>query len=226
MNRPRYTLKQRWADALAANPREESTRPIGWGQALAVMAVLLGVLWVVEAVNVVMDYRLNRAGLEPRTVDGLWGVLTMPVLHADAYHLLANSGPFLLIGWVVMLAGPRTFALITGLCWLLGGLITWAIGPSDVIIVGSSGLIFGWIGYVMARAIFSRRIAWIASAVVVLILFGTMFFSVIPQEGGSGVSRVSWQAHLAGLVAGLLVGFLLHPRKAAKASFRYGRSRT
>lgn len=223
---PRYTLKQRWSDALAANPRVESTRPIGWGQALAAMAVLTGVLWVAEIVNVLLDYRLNRFGLEPRDVGGLWGILTMPFLHANAYHLLANTGPFLLIGWVVLLGGWRTFTLISLLCIGVGGALTWLIGPSDTVIVGVSGLVFGWLGYICARAIFSRRITWILSAIVVLILFGSMFFSLIPEATSSGIGRVSWQAHLAGVIAGLFAGWLLHPRKSTTASFRFGRART
>lgn len=214
-------LKERWAEALAANPREVQTRPISWGQAIAVMAALTAVLWVVEIVNVADDYGLNRFGLVPRQVDGLWGVLTMPFLHASAYHLLANTGPFLLIGWVVMLTGWRTFTVVSVLCIVLGGVLAWLIGPSHTTIVGVSGLVFGWLGYIVARAVFSRRIAWIASAVVVLLLFGTMFFSLIPQQTHGGIGEVSWEAHLAGLVAGLVAGWLFHPRKAKQAALRF-----
>ncbi len=224
--RQRYTVKQRWADALAANPRVESTRPIGWGQAIAVMAVLAGVLWAIEIVNVALDYRFNRFGLEPRTAGGLWGILTMPFLHASAYQLLAITGPFLLIGWVVLLGGWRSFALITVLCTLVGGALAWLIAPSDTTEVGVSALVFGWLGYIVARAIFSRRITWIASALVVLLLFGSMFFSLIPEATSRGIGQVAWQAHLAGVVAGLLAGWLLHQRKSRRTAFRFGRSKT
>ena len=189
------------------------------------MAVLLGVLWVVEIVNVSLDYRLNRFGLEPRTPGGLWGVVTMPFLHASAYQLLAISGPFLLIGWVVLLGGWRSFAIISVFCILVGGGLAWLIGPSNTE-VGVSGLVFGWLGYIVARAIFSRRITWIASAIVVLVLFGSMFFSLIPEATSNGIGRVSWEAHLAGVIAGLLAGWLLHPRKSTTVSFRFSRPKT
>lgn len=224
--RQRYTLKQRWADALAANPRVESTRPIGWSRALVVMVVLGAVLWIVEIVNVSMDYDLNRFGLQPRTVSGLWGIATMPFLHANAFHLLANTGPFVLIGWVVLLGGWRSFTVISLFCVAVGGGLTWLIGPSNTIIVGVSGLVFGWLGYIVARALFSRRITWILSAIVVLVLFGSMFGSVIPESTSSGIGRVSWQAHLAGVLAGLLAGWLLHPRKSTQATFRFARPKS
>ncbi|MHA3701324.1 rhomboid family intramembrane serine protease [Jatrophihabitans sp. YIM 134969] len=222
---PRYTLKQRWSDALAANPRVESTRPIGWGQAMAVMAGLTAVLWIVEIVNVSLDYRLNRFGLEPRTLGGLWGVLTMPFLHVSAYQLLAITGPFLLIGWVVLLGGWRSFALISLICFVVSGVLTWLIAPSGANIVGVSPLVFGWLGYICARAVFSRRIAWIASAIVVLILFGSMFFSLIPETSNNR-NGVPWEAHMAGVIAGLLAGWLLHPRKSTTTSVRFAKSKS
>ena len=220
----RYTVKQRWADALAANPRVESTRPIGWGQAIAVMAVITGVLWVVEVVDIALDHRLDRFGLEARTVSGLWGVVTMPFLHASSYQLLAITGPFLLIGWVVLLGGWRSFALISVFCILVSGLLGWLIAPSAEEIVGVSPLVFGWLGYICARAVFSRRIVWMASAIVVLVLFGSMFFSLIP-ENSDNRHGVPWQVHLAGVVAGLLAGWLLHPRKSSTATFRFSRTK-
>ena len=55
-------LKQRWEDALAANPREASTRPIGWGQALAVMAVLATLVIFLIANTVPGDPILAQLG--------------------------------------------------------------------------------------------------------------------------------------------------------------------
>lgn len=215
-------LKERWSDALAANPREAtSQRPIGWGQAMTVMAVLLGVLWIVEIVNALDHYGLNRFGLRPREAHGLLGILAMPFLHVSALHLLANSGPFLLIGWVVMLGGPRLFTVVSLIVVALGGLIGWAIAPAGIV-VGCSGVVFGWLGYLIARAVFSRRLVWILVAVVVSALFVGMFGSLLPQMNtGSSISTVSWQAHVGGFVAGLLAGWLLHPRKSKAATLRF-----
>ncbi|WP_375478875.1 rhomboid family intramembrane serine protease [uncultured Jatrophihabitans sp.] len=165
-------------------------------------------LWIVQLINAGLDYRLDRFGVTPRAVGGLWGVLTEPFLHANYRHLLSNTLPVILIGWVVMLSGIRLWALVTTLVSVLGGLLTWAVAPSGVIVVGASGLVFGWLGYLLARAVFSRRLKWILVAVGVLSFFGTLLVGLFPTLN----SEVSWQAHVCGFAAGLLVGAALHPR--------------
>ena len=188
--------------------REQAFEPESWTGALVFMAGFAGVLWVVQVLNAVDDYRLDRFGLKPRELDGLWGVVTMPFLHSSYGHLLSNTVPVILIGWVLLLAGVATWAMVTGLVVVGGGLLTWAAGPADSVIVGASGLVFGWLGYLLARAYFSRRLKWIVVAVLILLFFGTLLFGLFPTLN----SGVSWQAHVCGFVAGIGAGALLHPR--------------
>jgi membrane associated rhomboid family serine protease len=172
------------------------------------MAGLGAVLWIVQIVNAQDDYRLDRFGVRPREVDGLWGVLTMPFLHASYHHMLSNTVPLVLIGWVLLLAGLRVWAVVTAIVVLGGGMLTWLVGPAHTVIVGASAMIFGWLGYLLARAYFSRRLKWIVVAVLVLVFFGTLLFGLFPTLH----SDVSWQAHVCGFVAGIGAGALLHPR--------------
>lgn len=180
-----------------------------WGGALVVMLALAAVLWVVQVFNAQHDYRFDRFGLLPRAVSGLWGVFTAPFLHTSYGHLLSNTTPFVLIGWVVLLAGLRTWAIVTAVVVVGGGLLTWLVGPGDTVIVGASSLVFGWLGYLLARAWFSRRIKAIVVAVLVLFFFGSLLFGLFPTLH----SEVSWQAHACGFVAGVVAGGLLHPRR-------------
>jgi membrane associated rhomboid family serine protease len=184
--------------------------PQSWTGALIFMGGFAALLWVVQFLNAADDYRLDRFGVRPRELDGLWGVVTMPFLHSSYGHLLSNTVPVVLVGWVVLLAGLSTWAVVTGLVVLGGGLLTWVAGPGDSLIVGASGLVFGWLGYLLARAYFSRRLKWIAVAVLVLVFFGTLLFGLFPTLN----SDVSWQAHVCGFAAGIGAGALLHPRGA------------
>jgi membrane associated rhomboid family serine protease len=188
--------------------RERPFDPESWTGALILMAGFAAVLWIVQILNAIDDYRLDRFGLKPREFDGLWGVVTMPFLHSSYGHLLSNTIPVILIGWVVLLAGLSTWATVTGLVVVGGGVLTWLVGPGDSVIVGASGLVFGWLGYLLARAYFSRRLKWIVVAVLVLVFFGTLLFGLFPSIN----SDVSWQAHVCGFVAGIGTGALLHPR--------------
>jgi membrane associated rhomboid family serine protease len=196
--------------------RERPFEPESWTGALVLMSGFAAVLWVVQLLNAIDDYRLDRFGVKPRELDGLWGVVTMPFLHSSYGHLLSNTIPVVLIGWVLLLAGVSTWATVTGLVVVGGGLLTWLVGPGDSLIVGASGMVFGWLGYLLARAYFSRRLKWILVAVLVLIFFGTLLFGLFPTLN----SDVSWQAHVCGFVAGIGAGALLHPRGEETRSLR------
>ena len=206
------------ADPAPGNPGRslgERFDPQSWSGALAIMAALAGVLWVVEIVNIVDDYSLDRFGLKPRVVDGLDGVITMPLLHAGAGHLLANTFPFIIIGWMVLIGGVREFLLATAVIVVGGGLATWLVGPSGTV-VGASALVFGWLGYLLARAYFARKLTWIIAGVFALFSFGGLFGGLLPSVR----SGVAWQAHLCGLVAGIAAGWVLHPRKGSARALR------
>ena len=165
------------------------------------------VLWVVQIVNAADDQHLDRFGLRPREVRGLWGIVTMPFLHSGYHHLLSNTVPLLAIGWTLLLAGVRVFASVTAIVVVGGGILTWLVAPHGLI-VGASGMVFGWLAYLLARAVFSRQLKWIVVAVLVLLFFGTLLFGLLPSLR----SDVSWQAHVCGFAAGVGAGALFHPR--------------
>ncbi len=196
--------------------RRSRLDPGSWSGALILMLALTAVIWAVQIVNVEDDYGLDRFGLRPRDVGGLWGVLTMPFLHTDWDHLLSNTLPVILIGWVVLLEGVRVFALVTAAVVLGGGVLTWAVGPGGTVIVGASALVFGWLGYLIARAVVSRRIRWIVSAAMVLVIFGTLLSGLVPVTH----TQVAWQAHVCGFLAGAAMGATLHSRGDAQRRLR------
>lgn len=173
------------------------------------MLTITAGLWVIEIVNETDGHHLDRFGLTPRMPSGLEGIATMPFLHANAGHLAANMFPFLIVGWVVLVGGTREFLLSTVVIMALGGALTWVVGPSATI-VGASALVFGWLGYLIGRAIFTRRIVWIVVAVGMLLFFGGLFTGLLPT---SSHNYVAWQAHVCGFAAGVLSGWWLHPRK-------------
>ena len=206
-------LAERFREAWEANgperKREPAFTPSSWSGALIVMCGFTAVFWIVNIVNAANDYSLNRFGLRPRQVSGLWGVLTQPFLHADYSHLLSNTAPLLLVGWVLLLSGLRNWLIVTATVIVVGGFATWVVAPSGLI-VGASGLVFGWLGYLIARAYFARTFKGIMVAVVVLFFFGTLLGKLLPSFD----TATSWQSHLCGFLTGIAVAAVLHPRRA------------
>ena len=204
----RLPLRRRKGDGAASEPPFD---PSSWSGALMVIVAFLGVLWAIQIVNAEDDYGLDRFGLRPRQTSGLWGVLTQPLLHASYGHLASNTVPLLGVGWVLMLSGIRVWAFVSVAVVVVGGLATWLVAPHGLI-VGASGMVFGWMGYLLARAFFSRRVKWIVVAIGVLAFFGTLLGSLTPGVD----SDVSWQSHLCSFVVGVGVGWLLHPRRPTR----------
>ena len=204
--------KLRRPPAPATSATEPRFDPTSWSGALVVMAIFGAVLWIVQIVNAADHQHLNRFGLKPRSVDGLWGILTQPFLHQGYSGLLSDTVAAVAIGWVLLLSGVRVWLFVTAAVVILGGAATWLVAPgvghSGRAIVGSSGLAFGWMGYLIARAYFSRKIKWILTAVALLVFFGTLLGSLVP----SGNSHGSWQSRACGFAVGVFIGWLLHPR--------------
>lgn len=173
-------------------------------RALLTMLLFTGLLYVVEAADVVSGGALDaEGGIEPREFDGLDGVLFAPLLHGDWAHLAANTVPFLVFGFLAMAGGIRQFVAVTATIWLLGGIGVWLLGPADTNHIGASGVIFGWLVFLLARGFYTRSAAQIVLAVGLFLIWGGVLWGVLPGDPG-----ISWQGHLFGALAGLLAARL------------------
>jgi membrane associated rhomboid family serine protease len=161
--------------------------------------------WGVEIVNLLLGHRLNVLGIRPRTISGLPGILFSPFLHQGIGHVLLNTLPFIILGWLVIIHGTRLFLEVSAFTILLSGAGVWLLGrPGQH--VGASGLIFGFFGFLVGRAWYERSLLSIGIALFTIILYGGMLWGVLPIHG-----RLSWEGHLFGLVAGILAARLLSP---------------
>lgn len=161
-------------------------------------------LYAVELIDVALPEDLDRNGIVAREVSGLDGVLWAPLLHAGWGHLVANTVPVLLFAFLAMSTGIRQWIAVTATIWLLSGLGVWLVGPPDAPTVGASGLAFGWLAYLLVRGVFNRSAAQLVLAVVLFVVYGGMFWGVLPVTPG-----VSWQGHLFGALAGVFAAWVV-----------------
>ena len=178
-------------------------------RAALVMGLLLAALWVIEGLDQLVGNALDGFGIHARELDGLPEIFTAPFLHGGWDHLIGNSIPFFVLGFLVLLGGLARWLLSSLISIVSSGLAAWLLTPVDTIVLGASGLIFGWLTYLLARGIWSRNPAQIAIAVVILVVYGSMIWGIFPS--GSGIS---WQAHLGGAAGGVIAAWLLHRRTA------------
>jgi membrane associated rhomboid family serine protease len=207
-------------------PPAQKKRP-PWLIGGATILAFVVLLWVIEAVDVVV-FRggLDYDGIQPLTMDGLWGILWAPLLHAGWAHLIANTVPALILGFLATLVGMGRFLAATAIIWVLGGAGTWLIGDlgghcsigSCPPHIGASGLIMGWLTFVIVVGFFTRTVWQVVVGVVVFFLYGGYLFGVLPGQIG-----VSWQGHLCGAIAGIFAAYVLSgPERKAREQRRTG----
>ncbi|GAA1884519.1 rhomboid family intramembrane serine protease [Actinomadura bangladeshensis] len=169
---------------------------------LILIGSITAVMWVLEAFDYTTDGWLDRFGIQPRDVDDLPDIFTAPFMHAGFGHLMANTLPFLILGFIAAARGIAKFLVASLIIIVVGGLGVWFLSSANTL--GSSILIFGFFGYLVGRGIFERRLLDIGIAVAVVAVYGTMIFGVIPGDPG-----ISWQGHLFGLIGGVLASWFL-----------------
>jgi membrane associated rhomboid family serine protease len=211
----------------ARQPKKRSPMLVGGATIISFVALL----YLVEAFDQLNGHRFDDNGIRPLETDGLWGILFAPLLHANWAHLAANTGPALVLGFLVTLAGLSRFLWATAIVWIVGGLGTWLIGnwgsscglESDHI--GASGLIFGWLTFLLVFGFFTRSGWQIVIGLVVLVVYGGVLWGAVPVLNVCG--GVSWQGHLCGGIAGVLAAYLLsRPEREARERRRKGPQRS
>ncbi|WP_408898176.1 rhomboid family intramembrane serine protease [Nocardioides sp. R1-1] len=179
----------------------------GWQLAALATAGFVVLLWAVEIVDVAASHRLDGWGIRPRTTEGLLGVLAAPLLHGGWDHLGANTVPALVLGFLTLATGLLRGLVATAVIWLAGGLAVWLLAGSGSVHLGASGLIFGWLTYLVAQGLVDRKPGEIAVGLVVLLVYGGVLWGVLPGQDG-----ISWQGHLFGAIAGVVAAVAVRER--------------
>ncbi len=164
------------------------------------------------------DFERARAG------DGvpaplLWSPLSHAFLHGGWLHLLVNGAAFLGLGHMITVqAGIRATLQLFVACAVAGALTYGLIADFWGPMVGASGVVFGFLGYVTAwqerqlrRRGLDRRPIWNR-------LLGLVAINALLHFAMGGM--LAWEAHLGGFVAGWLMASAVGPRRAHRLAPR------
>ena len=139
------------------------------------------------------------------------GVAAAPFQHGGFDHLVGNTVPFLLMGFVIAAQGAARVVQVTVIVALISGLGTWLIAPEHTIHIGASGIVFGYATYLISRGFFNRNVLELAVGAVVAVVYGSALLGgLVPEDG------VSWQGHFFGAVGGVLAARGLATRSSAE----------
>jgi len=183
----------------------------GARRALFVMVGVLALIWALQVANVADAYHLTQSyGIRPRDLSSLPNILTAPFLHFTWAHIEGNSGPLFIFGFLAAYRGLAKFAAVTAIVVLTSGLAAWFFEAPHTVGAGASGVVFGYFGYIIVRGLFDRHAIDVLIGAVMALCFAYQFAVLVPHQG------IGWQAHVGGLVGGILSGWLLRDRRSTQ----------
>ncbi len=158
-------------------------------------------LWICFAATVLLPFlNLRGWGIVPRTLGGLVGILFAPLLHANLYHIAANTVPMFVLMLLLVLQAGRKWVQPFALIWMGTGFGTWVIGRGGSVHLGASGVLYGLLTYLIASGIYHRHWRSMLIAGFVFLTYGGLLWRIFPYSW-----FVSWESHLCGAVVGVLV---------------------
>ncbi len=194
----------RGSTALALEPKSANLPRRGGGPSTWTgVGAFLASIWLVSLWGLIDPHVVGLLALEPRSLDGLVGVASMAFVHASLAHLAVNTLPLAGLAVIIALRGGVQLAFATVAISLIAGLLLWCFGRSGMH-VGASGLVFGYLGFVLARGVSERRLSSFLLAILAAALYGGLLQGLLPTA-----MEISFEAHIAGFLAGCIAGWKL-----------------
>ena len=165
-------------------------------------AIVLIIIWSVKIFEIVFDFDFTEYGVLPRKFNGLIGILFSPLIHSDVNHLLSNSLPVIILCLLIFNFYSQIAKKIFIYLYFISGLWLWCIGRESFHI-GASGLIYAMASFLFFSGILRKNSQLSAVALLVIFIYGGLFWGLFPIH-----KNVSWEGHLTGFIAGILVSFI------------------
>ncbi len=172
--------------------------------ALSASFIFVAVLWWIRLIESLGGWNWGVLGVQPHVLFGLVGIVFEPLLHASWEHLLANTGPLLILGTALLYGYPRASRIVIPVIWIGTGIGVWFTGR-PAFHIGASGLVMGFIVFLIIAGILRRDRTSAAITCAVAFLYGTALVAIVPN----GDQHISWASHGWGAIMGLLCSVTL-----------------
>tara|TARA_B100000809_G_scaffold266760_1_gene331268 strand:- start:11942 stop:12610 length:669 start_codon:yes stop_codon:yes gene_type:complete len=160
--------------------------------------IVVLVMWTVYWLEIKCNFNFTRFGINPREIMGLRGIVFSPFIHGSTSHLFNNSVPIFVFLTMLFYFYKEISLKILIYGSVLTGCLTWLIGGEGYHI-GMSGIVYLLFSFIFFSGVLRKHFRLISVSLVVIFLYGSMFWYVFPIEKG-----VSWEGHLSGLLVGFL----------------------
>ncbi|MCG8476797.1 MAG: rhomboid family intramembrane serine protease [Cytophagales bacterium] len=176
-------------------------------QSVFVTLLFVGTLWLITGVEELLKLDLGFLGILPRSVEGTIGIFTGPLVHGSMSHLYSNSLPLALLCFGLFYLHSKVSLEVFAIIYVCSGLFVW-IAARDAYHIGSSGIVYGLVSFLLFIGLLAREPRSIVVALVVIIFYGGMFYGLVPSDGD-----LSWESHLFGALTGVFCAFYYFYKK-------------
>jgi len=183
-------------------------------------ALFVVILWLIKGADMIFDLGLNNYGLYPLEAKGLIGIFTCPLLHANLAHLFANSIPLLILGSFLFYFYRDIAWKTLGLLYLVTGIWVWVFARGGAAHIGASGVIYGLASFIFFSGIIRKETGLMVITLLVAFLYGGLIWGVFPQLFPN--QPISWESHLMGLLAGLVLAIYFRNQGPQRKSWDWG----
>lgn len=160
------------------------------------------ILWLIKIIDSIFKIEFYQAGIYPRKLYGITGIITAPLLHSDFSHLISNTGTLFILMFTLFYSYKKSALYVSIIIWLATGLSVWLFGR-QAYHIGSSGLLYGYLSYLFFLGIFRKETKAIAISLLVTFLYGGLVWGILPTK-----PEISFESHLAGFLVGLICAII------------------
>jgi len=171
-------------------------------ESFLVPLIFPAILWIVHSLSVLLNIDFSNLGLLPRNWPGIIGIITAPLIHANYSHLISNTFPLIISGWVIFFFYNKISQLLFIFIYVVTGITVWLFAR-EVYHIGASGIVYGFVSFLFFSGIFRKDNKSIALSLIITFLYGGMVWGILP-----GIKDVSWESHLFGALTGLIAAFI------------------
>lgn len=168
-------------------------------------AALVATLWIVKTIEILINVSFARFGILPLKSEGLKGILFGPLVHGSIEHLVSNSIPFFLLSAALFYYYRSKAWQILIISWLATGLWVWVFARGMSYHIGASGVVYALTSFHFVSGIIRRESRLVAFSLLVVFLYGSFVWGIFP--GFTLKERISWEGHLMGAIAGVVLAF-------------------
>ena len=189
-----------------------SQRPTLVTNAIIVINVVIYAILAVlsQSLDISQDVLINAGAQYTPLIQATgqyWRIFTAMFLHFSILHVGLNMLSLFFIGRVVeIIYGKWRYLVIYLASGIVGGIATFFLQP-DALAAGASGAIFGVFGALGVLYLVNRRALGGSGA-----LANWLFWLALNLVWGFYTPGIGILDHIGGLVAGIIIGYLLVPR--------------